>query len=425
MALAPQPLIGEFLPLGLVGDEQVTSMEGDSSVPADPCSGPEARVSAAASPRLDGLPDFLIISPPKTGSTWLADNLRCHPDVFVPAVKEIRYFSSLCKWLDLDWYCSHFASAAGRCTGEASPSYAVLPVSRLRWIRALQPDVKLIFLMRDPIARAWSHAKHNFRYREANFAGSDVPFERVAEGQWYQNFCHEWPLAHGDYLGQLRRWLSVFPRDQLYVGFFEGIVRCPQRLLTEILAFLGLRPDVDFSQFRLTEKILPGLPGELPPSLRVGAERLIQARTQELEQFLHQHFHLSLPSEWAGAVNPRASGATGRESLDGQKSSDPDPVTGIPEVFRRDLDDDFIGRIVAQEEKLPFGPRLVSKEYRGHDILFFREQFYALDQALGPVGLENMADGELHPWLNQGRCFIGRTLADLKRQLNGRFLIGD
>ena len=47
------------------------------------------------------LPQFLVISPSKTGSTWLADNLRCHPQIFVPAVKEVKYFSSLFKWLNL------------------------------------------------------------------------------------------------------------------------------------------------------------------------------------------------------------------------------------------------------------------------------------------------------------------------------------
>ncbi len=95
-------------------------------------------------------PEFLIISPPKTGSTWLATRLRRHPELFVPDVKEIRYFSSLFKRLDLNWYLRHFSSADGRVKGEASPSYCLLPVDRVRWILRLMPDVKLIFLMRRP-----------------------------------------------------------------------------------------------------------------------------------------------------------------------------------------------------------------------------------------------------------------------------------
>src|SRR5229473_6742363 len=72
-------------------------------------------------------PDFLVISPPKTGSTWLAANLRCHPEIFIPEIKEVKYFSSYYKWLDLDWYLGHFRDGAGRRKGEASPSYSLLP----------------------------------------------------------------------------------------------------------------------------------------------------------------------------------------------------------------------------------------------------------------------------------------------------------
>jgi Sulfotransferase domain len=49
------------------------------------------------------VPDFLVVSAPKTGSTWLAYNLACHPSIFVPPDKEIKYFSNFHEWLDLDW----------------------------------------------------------------------------------------------------------------------------------------------------------------------------------------------------------------------------------------------------------------------------------------------------------------------------------
>src|SRR6185295_5025435 len=100
------------------------------------------------------LPRFLIVSPPKTGSTWLADNLRRHPGVFVPTIKEVKYFSCFFEALDFDWYLGHFGEAGGRLKGEATPSYALLPVGRIRLLRRLFPGLKLVFLMREPIARA-------------------------------------------------------------------------------------------------------------------------------------------------------------------------------------------------------------------------------------------------------------------------------
>src|SRR5215813_11373523 len=296
-------------------------------------------------------PDFLIVSPPKTGSTWLAANFRCHPQLFVPAVKETRYCSSFFKWLDLGWYLDHFGPAAGRVKGEASPSYALLPVGRIRLIRRLLPPVKLIFLMREPIARAWSHAKHNYRYAEANFASCTTSFKGLSDRHWRENFAHEWPLASGDYLGQLRRWLSVFPREQLYVGFYESIARQPETLLRDLFAFLGVNPAVDLSSFPIVERILPGLADALAPSLEPSLHQLLHRRTVELTCFLREHFNLEPPPEWHGILEAR------------EVKGDNAPVPVAPEVFRREFDESYLCQVLEQEETFPEPPRPVVGEY--------------------------------------------------------------
>src|SRR5207244_924394 len=115
---------------------------------------------------------------------------------------------------------------------------------------------------------------HNYRYREANFAErprcAGAEFEEppggidaVRDEQWCANFAHDWPLASGDYLGQLRRWLSVFPREQIHVGFYESIGRTPQNLLRDLFTFLRIDSGLDLSGFRLSERILGGPRGEL------------------------------------------------------------------------------------------------------------------------------------------------------------------
>ena len=62
----------------------------------------------------------------------------------------------------------------------------------------------------------------------------------------------------------LRRWSSLFPREQLYVGFYESIASRPQALLRDLFAYLGVNPDVDLSAFPVSQRVLPGLPGDLP-----------------------------------------------------------------------------------------------------------------------------------------------------------------
>jgi hypothetical protein len=341
------------------------------------------------------LPDFLIISPPKTGSTWLTANLRCHPQVFMPAIKEVRYFSSFYKWLDLNWYLDHFAAGARRVKGEASPSYALLPVERIRLVRRLMPEVKLIFLMRDPVARAWSHAKHNYRYREANFTGYPTNLEAVPESQWQANFNHDWPLASGDYLGQLRRWLAVFPREQVFVGFYESLASRGEDLLRTIFGFLGVDADVDLATFPVKERILPGLEGQPSPALERCLQQLLHERTLELTTFLRERLGLEVPTPWQRTLQPAA---PSRRAA----------------AFRAEFDDAYLCRVLELEERFISAWRPVQEDYRGYNLICLRGQLCALDRSLDPVRFAAMDEAQIKRYQAADKCFIAPGLAEVK-----------
>jgi hypothetical protein len=352
-------------------------------------------------------PDYLIISPPKTGSTWLADNLRQHPQAFVPSIKEIKYFSSYFRSLDLSWYLDQLAPGAGRLKGEASPSYALLSVERIRLIRKLAPQVKLVFLMRDPIGRAWSHARHNHAHREANFSRCDGDFASVSDPQWLENFTHDWPLCNGDYLGQLRRWLSVFPREQIYIGFYESIASRPEALLREVFTFLGIRADVDLSVFPVRKRILPGPPGELSPSLRKSLHRVLHDRTRELALFLRERLGLDLPPEWQQTLAPRADVT--------------EPLLGPAEVFGRDLDDDYLSGVLLQEESFATAWAPVLGMHRGYNLVFHRGLLYALHRNLGDVQPRDLSNEQIRQLHDDRWCFVAPTLAQVKQQVEEHF----
>ena len=319
-------------------------------------------------------PDFLVISPPKTGSTWLAANLRHHPQIFIPEVKEVRYFSSLYKWLDYRWYCDHFSEAGPRLAGETSPSYAALPLDRIRLIRQLLPDLKLVFLMRDPVSRAWSHARHSHQFCEANFATTAPTQAAPTEEQWQANFAHDWSLVSGDYLGQLRRWSSVFPAEQLFVGFYESIATRPVELLREVFDFLGVDPDVDLSDSPVRERILVGPAGDLTPTLAANLRGLLRDRTVELIAFLREHYGLRPPPEWAATLNP----------------SDPVLAVPVPGAFLREKDDRFLADVAALEDTFPTAHRPIRGEFRGYDMVCYRGNLYAFSRSLGPISLANL-----------------------------------
>jgi hypothetical protein len=345
-------------------------------------------------------PDYLIISPPKTGSTWLADNLRRHPDIFVPSMKEIKYFSSFFKSLDLSWYLDQIAPGEGRIKGEASPSYALLPVERIQLIHWLMPDVKIIFLMRDPIGRAWSHAKHNHRYGEANFIGSSKAFAAVDDADWMKNFTHDWPLASGDYLGQLRRWLTVFPREQLYVGFYESIASNPESLLREVLDFLGAGKEVDLRNFPLRERILEGPPGQLSPRLCQSLRQVLHDRTVDLVEFLRNNFGLIPPPEWRNTLTPS------------------EPHSSTPAVFAREFDDAYLSGVLEQEEAFPSAWCPVIGAYQGFNLTSHRGQIYAIDVNLGNVPPAEIPGEAIGRYLADGQCFIGSSLAQVRAHVD-------
>ncbi|MBA3731354.1 MAG: sulfotransferase domain-containing protein, partial [Gammaproteobacteria bacterium] len=103
------------------------------------------------------LPNFLIIGASRCGTTWMANNIKSHPDVFMPPKKELHFFdASFDKgW---DYYASFFPDkkcARYRAIGEATPAYLYMPqVARL--IKSRLPDVKMIVSLRNPIDRAYS-----------------------------------------------------------------------------------------------------------------------------------------------------------------------------------------------------------------------------------------------------------------------------
>jgi Sulfotransferase domain len=340
------------------------------------------------------IPDFLIVAAPKTGSTWVAHNLVCHPGVFLHPDKEIKYFSNFHEWLDLDWYLSRFRAGEGRVKGEASPSYALLPLEMIQQVHAYFPRLKLVFLLREPCSRAWSHARHCGRYGEANFlaAGENPKLEEVANEDWLASFCTDWVLASGDYLGQLRRWLAVFPRDQVFVGFYETIQQAPRTLLMEVCDFLELPQPDDWTKFRLTESINEGPRLPLPPVLRRPLRSLLYARTRELEIFLRERLGLTVPDPWQDTL-------AGERGVF-EQADVRDLERRAQEVWDREFDDFYLAGVLAEDPLADV--RVMHWSCQGYNIVHFRRCFYLIPHKLGSVDLRAMTDAERKQYQLEG-----------------------
>ncbi|MHC4949030.1 MAG: sulfotransferase family protein [Planctomycetota bacterium] len=196
------------------------------------------------------LPDFLGIGAQKAGTTWLYENLRAHPGLFLPETKELHYFDWA--WDEpLASYARHFEPGRGRVTGEVTPGYSILPAARIRWIRRIMPDVRCLLLLRNPVDRAWSHAVKNL----AEIPGR--PVAAVPPDEWLDHFRRPGSVRRGDYPAILGRWHAVFPAEQIHVAFFDDIAARPRDLLGAVFAFLGVETPADWSGFPCERVVLP------------------------------------------------------------------------------------------------------------------------------------------------------------------------
>ncbi len=203
------------------------------------------------------LPDFLGIGAQKAGTTWLHANLLPHSDVFLAETKELHYFDW--NWYEpLASYAANFAGAGDRLKGEITPSYGGLTNHRIAFIRKIMPELKLIFLMRDPVDRAWSQAVMNLVKQTGR------PASEVSDEEFMGHFRAARTIERGAYLDNIDRWLEHFPADRLFLGFFEDISERPRELLTEVFEFLGLSTELDWSSFPFAEVIHKGAGVELP-----------------------------------------------------------------------------------------------------------------------------------------------------------------
>src|SRR5262245_42568124 len=206
-----------------------------------------------ATSRWRRLPGFLVLGAQKAGTAALYAYLRWHPGITRPSWKEVSFFDRHW-WRGPAWYRGQFPLRSGeRLVGEASPSYLFHPLAPER-VRAVVPEARLVALVRDPVARAYSQYQHEVALGREPLSFEDalaaepertrgeverlVADPRAFSRAWWDHTY----VARGLYAEQLERWLAVFPREQLLVVRSEDLGERPAETYAEILSFLGAAP---------------------------------------------------------------------------------------------------------------------------------------------------------------------------------------
>ncbi|GAA5030934.1 hypothetical protein GCM10011506_21790 [Marivirga lumbricoides] len=262
--------------------------------------------------------NFIGIGAQKAGTSWLFSNLKKLPD-FSLGIKEIHYFDKnkkysspntlseskvykrvliyewvkfvvimfikailrldfiqinwALKWMfynyNDEWYLSLFKNLKG-FSGEISPSYAILEENDIRKMYKLAPDAKIIFILRDPIERAWSHyrfsRKHSSKKSRSKFKHESIIDFINSDDQ----------LLRSNYIDTLEKYSKIFPEAQILVCFYDAIIDCPEKLLKEIVQFIGANPNNIDRNCDLLEK--------------VNVSKVIDCPS-EIEEYLKKHYY--------------------------------------------------------------------------------------------------------------------------------------
>ncbi len=196
------------------------------------------------------LPDFIIAGAPRAGTTWLCRLLERHPEIGLaqPVAPEPKFFllDSLYEQ-GLSFYADRwFGGLPQRIVGEKSTNYLENSMVAGRIARGV-PRVKLIFVLRDPVERAFS----NYRWSRMNgletasFADAiATETTRPTPPAWRHARPFDY-ISRGEYARLLRPWFDLFDATCILLLRFDDIVKTPRHVARQAHEFLGAaaRPD--------------------------------------------------------------------------------------------------------------------------------------------------------------------------------------
>lgn len=264
----------------------------------------------------------------KAGTSWLAEQLRFHPDVAMPPIKEIRYFDSLylhsfekvqekkiaaltsklksiraeptgisfdkiekLRWFanyslvskegfNDDWYVSLFSSLdRSKLICDVSPDYSLLLEDGVRHMRRCIPNAKILFIMRNPIDRIWSGTVYALR-NAINKDVASVSRERIRKAAF-----STLQLRFSNYRRTITVYESIFGKENVHFLFYDDLRRDPLSFLSKFCDSMSLdfKPEW-FSKIEREVNLGPKVPKDML-LMREIAER----QMKQLE-WLHKRF---------------------------------------------------------------------------------------------------------------------------------------
>ncbi|WP_413167430.1 sulfotransferase domain-containing protein [Capilliphycus salinus ALCB114379] len=193
-------------------------------------------------------PHFIIAGFMKCGTTSLYDYIAQHPNVLPASQKEIMFFNNENLYgLGLDWYRANFPPIPENSTyltGEASTLYGFDSTVAQR-LRKGFPNIKLIFILRNPVDRAISHYFFDLKSRGLSTSIDKIVslgIKKVSQMKNVEqdiNGCRG-VVSAGLYVYFLKQWMNIFPKEQILVLTLEDLAKNTEDVMNRVFNFLDL-----------------------------------------------------------------------------------------------------------------------------------------------------------------------------------------
>ena len=213
-------------------------------------------------------PNFFIVGAPKSGTTSLFHYLEQHPDIFIPSIKEPRYFIAdhilqtndqdpikeyllRTSTIEKSEYLNLYKDKSQKVLGDASIQYLyhhkeVIPKMR----EMIAPDVKILIMLRNPVARAFSNYSHNTSSYEDNNFKDALSLEDARIKNRFNSFWHYKSMSL--YSMQVEAFVNEF--KNVKIVFFEDFIKDIDGTVSEIYKFLEVDSSFKASSYSVNKK---------------------------------------------------------------------------------------------------------------------------------------------------------------------------
>lgn len=200
--------------------------------------------------------DFIIAGVQRAGTTSLALNLSKHNDIYInsehdPKKSEIHYYDL--KWkLGLDWYKKQF-DYSKKLVGDKTPDLMSIDYT-FPMIQQVNPYVKLIISLRDPIMRAYSSWKMTSLYwGEHRTFEECIETDKKIKNRTFHTIMSEY-LQRGLYYRQIKLLKKWFPSQNILILLSEDMKNHSIREYEKIYNFLNLTTNnINYEKIHISE----------------------------------------------------------------------------------------------------------------------------------------------------------------------------